>query len=254
MNLDFDGRGLLFLRHYMAKNDIRYYLNGICLRPMRSEHGGGVLGVATNGHVMGMWHDPDGVVEREVVIATTPGLFAACRPGRGRREPRLALRDGRLAVVSGDVEVFVQGNGGRTLKGGVQPWEIGGRFPVVERVVRRPETLGNGLAGAFNLHYLGLIAGSLPKGKNGFASSVVARQDGENGSAQFYFESEPRAAVVLMPLRGLGEPPKWLSVFARDAEARAKAADTPLPVHEPSDAGPRDDDYRGWAAIKKEAA
>ncbi|HCK4895383.1 TPA: hypothetical protein N0H42_000458 [Pseudomonas aeruginosa] len=40
---------------FMAHNDVRYYLNGISIEPASQ---GGVLLIATNGHHIGVMHDP----------------------------------------------------------------------------------------------------------------------------------------------------------------------------------------------------
>jgi DNA polymerase-3 subunit beta len=49
-----------------AKNDVREYLNGIFLEPVKS---GGVRAVATNGHTMIMVTDPDGTCEAPVIVS-----------------------------------------------------------------------------------------------------------------------------------------------------------------------------------------
>jgi hypothetical protein len=51
---------------FVAKNDIRYYLNGINIRPLES---GGVMIVATDGHRYVVIHDAHGFAEKELIVA-----------------------------------------------------------------------------------------------------------------------------------------------------------------------------------------
>lgn len=259
--LKFSGRGIGFLSHYMAKQDIRYYLNGICLRPLSAEAGGGVLGAATNGHVMGLWHDPDGQVDREVILKITPELVRACSrrvPKKLAGEPMLTLLGGRLACMIEDAELYIQPNEYRPPdpKGKLldhELWEVPGKFPHVGRVVPDLEKVTEGPANTINAIYLELIAKSLPNpGKWG--NGIIMRQAFRDGSILVLCEQHPQAAIVLMPMRDECEAPRWLHRFVGHDRRAARATTAPLPVHEPSDAGPPDGDGRGWALVTKEAA
>lgn len=162
MNLNFSGRGLAYLAHFMATNDIRYYLNGVRFQPLPAEAGGGVLGAATNGHILGMWYDKDGSCDRGVIATISRQLAAACKkPGT-----QLEAMDGRLAVIryaeiDGEPkrveEMCVQPNGTRMERAGVPAWEIEGTFPDLLRVVRDRGSYTIGATGEFNSEYLGLV-------------------------------------------------------------------------------------------------
>lgn len=261
MNIQFSGKGLAFLSHYMAKQDIRYYLNGICLRPLPAEAGGGVLGAATNGHVMGVWHDPDGQVDREVILKITPELVRACsrRPPKklAGQEPMLTILGGRLACMIEDVEVYIQPNEYRAPdpKGKPfehEPWEVPGKFPHVGRVVPNLQEATAGTVNTINASYLELIAKSLPNpGK--WSNGITMRQAFVGGGILVLCEQHPQAAIVVMPMRDRFEAPRWLHQFVGHDRRVTQATTAPLPVYEPADAGPPDGDGCGWQLVEAAA-
>lgn len=60
-----------------AKGDVRYYLNGVCITP---HHESGVIIAATNGHLIGAIHDPDGWVGHEIIIPVPKAaIMKACK-------------------------------------------------------------------------------------------------------------------------------------------------------------------------------
>jgi DNA polymerase-3 subunit beta len=65
---------------FAAKQDVRYYLNGVHIEPHPTQ---GVVMVATNGHVLAVMHDPEGWIdpECESIIVATPSsrLLTACK-------------------------------------------------------------------------------------------------------------------------------------------------------------------------------
>lgn len=62
---------------FSAKNDVRYYLNGVCIEPHPER---GVIIVATNGHRLAAIHDPDGWCKKTLIVGDIPkGLIAACK-------------------------------------------------------------------------------------------------------------------------------------------------------------------------------
>ncbi|WP_288074812.1 hypothetical protein [Pseudomonas sp.] len=243
MTIKFSGKGLAFLNHYKAKKDIRYYLEGVYIRPLPDEAGGGVLGIATNGHVLAMWHDEAGHADCAAILKIRRELAAAC--GRRYRldgDPMLVLRDNRLACVVGENEVYVQPHEGRTNATGVEPWEIAGRFPDVGRVI--PDLWAeNGPANPINPEYLGLVAKSMQ-----MRGSITMRQAREDGAVLVLCEELPQAGVVLMPNHGNVRVPDWLRRFTSHDKRTKESAAAPLPVYEPSDADPGTAWYPGSAA------
>ncbi|MGU5132845.1 hypothetical protein [Pseudomonas aeruginosa] len=61
---------------FMAHNDVRYYLNGISIEPASQ---GGVLLIATNGHHIGVMHDPDGWASSKIIISPSTALVAGMK-------------------------------------------------------------------------------------------------------------------------------------------------------------------------------
>jgi hypothetical protein len=80
---------------------------------------------------------------------------------------------------------------------------------------------------------------------------LYMRQEAHTGMVVVLSEYMPHAAAVVMPMHGGGlKHPAWIDRI-KSARARAAAAKAaPLPVHEPSDAGPPDGDSRGWALVE----
>lgn len=248
MNLNFSGRGLAFLHHYEPTLDIRYYLAGVYVRPLSADEGGGVLGVATNGHIMGAWRDPEGVADRAAILRISPGLAAACRRA-AKKAPRLVIRDGRLTIMTGDDEVYVQPNAAvvpvkdRIALQYPEPWEIAAKFPDVFRVVDRAINAESGPTGHINAELLSLLCKSLPKpGGKRYANGLRFRQDGASDVVVVTCPDVPEMMAAVMPIRcennGL---PAWLPRAVAAAGRQRAASDAPLPVFEPSDAVPPPD-------------
>ena len=207
MNLKFSGRGLAFLSNYMAKNDIRYYLNGIFIKPIQ---GGGAVGVASNGHIAGLWHDKHGVIERPAILSVTAPLVRACSSkGLYGVAPTLELRDGRLACMSGESELYIQPNEStRRDPGGLEPWEVQGKFPDIGRLLPSPEEFAKGSSDTFSSGYLAVVARSF-KG-----NGVVLRQASKSSAAVLVAGSVPEAVAIIMPMRDVdAQLPAWLSAI-----------------------------------------
>lgn len=245
MDLNFSGRGLAFLSHYKATDDIRYYLNGIYIAPLSREAGGGVIGAATNGHVLGMWHDKGGHADRAAILRVSKKLAAACADKTiGEHEPTLVLADNRLTVMRGGEELYIQPNEYRDPskkpKRGWdrEPWEVAGDFPSLDRVVPNHAEATIGMTGTVNARYLELIAKSMPKDRFKHFGGVAIRQVNKDSSNLVLFEAMPEAIVIIMPMRSEVGAPEWLPRW-RETTLRAKAtAALPIPGRQPSDAAP----------------
>lgn len=123
---------------FAATNDIRYYLNGINIRPLDD---GSVMIVATNGHRYIVVRDPHGYAEREIVVSIS--------------------KDGMKHANSAKHTLDVMSNGSAMFSDNVaqplfiQPGNsiVEGIFPRIERVA---STVGyrEGIGGAVNPAYL----------------------------------------------------------------------------------------------------
>ncbi|WP_434939180.1 hypothetical protein ACRWQN_17700 [Shewanella sp. HL-SH8] len=81
MNILFNNQYLEMLYEFMAKGDIRYYLNGFHIKPHSEQ---GVVLTATDGHRLVTIHDKDGFSDGEFIFPISKGLLSASKKkGRG---------------------------------------------------------------------------------------------------------------------------------------------------------------------------
>ena len=221
MKLKFSAKGIKFLSHYQARLDIRYYLNGIYLKPFN----GGVIGCASDGHTAGMWFDKDGHVDRPIIIEVTTQLVAACsKPSRLGEGLTVEVVDNRLAVMDSVYELFIQPGKPKSEQGtvdenlGIEPFEVRGSFPDLARVVRLPDG-DRGPTDAVNPALLERVSKSFKTGGK-FSGAVNLRQDSASNATLFTSSWMPEAAALLMPLRDQDMPPQeWLKKFASRSAA-----------------------------------
>lgn len=123
---------------FAASQDIRFYLNGINIRPLGD---GSAMVVATDGHRYIVARDPNAYVEKEVVVAISKDAIKHM----GNAKHTLDVMSNGTAMISGPVAepIFIQP--GNSL--------IEGVFPRIERVA---STLGykEGISGSVNPRYL----------------------------------------------------------------------------------------------------
>lgn len=123
---------------FVATQDIRYYLNGINIRPLED---GSAMIVATDGHRYIVVRDPHGYVEKEIIVTVSKDALKHAASAKHT----LDVMSNGAAMISGDVAqpLFIQP--GNSL--------IEGTFPRIERVA---STVGykEGISGAVNPRYL----------------------------------------------------------------------------------------------------
>lgn len=123
---------------FMAKQDIRYYLNGINIRPLED---GSVMVVATDGHRYVVVRDPHGYAEKEIIVALDKDALKHATNAKHT----LDVMSNGAAQISGEVAqpLFIQP--GNSL--------IDATFPRIERIA---STIGyrEGISGAVNPRYL----------------------------------------------------------------------------------------------------
>jgi DNA polymerase III sliding clamp (beta) subunit (PCNA family) len=123
---------------FAATQDIRFYLNGINIRPLED---GSVMVVATNGHRYIVVRDPNGFVEKEIIVSISKDALKHASSAKHT----LDVMSNGSAMFSGDVAqpLFIQP--GNSI--------IEGDFPRIERVA---STIGykEGINGAVNPAYL----------------------------------------------------------------------------------------------------
>lgn len=122
---------------FMAQNDIRYYLNGINIRPLEDDT---VMIVATDGHRYVVIRDQHGYAEKEVIVSIKKDGLKTCNA-----KSTLDVMSNGSAMVNDEVgqAQFIQP--GNSL--------VEGNFPRIESVAA---AIGydEGISGAINPAYL----------------------------------------------------------------------------------------------------
>lgn len=124
---------------FIAKKDIRYYLNGANIRPLEA---GGVMVVATDGARYVIVRDPEGFVEQEIIVAVNKDALKHITSPKHTFD---VMSDGRAFVLDEVAQqLFVQP--GRSLIEGAD-------FPRIENVA---SAIGykEGINGAVDPAYL----------------------------------------------------------------------------------------------------
>lgn len=259
MKLKLPAPAIAFLAPFIAQKDIRYYLNGLNVRPLSAEEGGGVLLAATDGRIAGLWHAENATCERMATLHITPETVEACRKNSAVRH--ITITNDRLAVIEQvgnkpPVEIYIQPSNtwADALNTAMKPWEVAGAadHPANKRLL---EVLhgecDRGPTSQIDSTHIKAITKAFRAGSHMGMPPIYMRQETHTGPVLVLSEYVPHAAAAVMPMHDGGlKRPTWIDRLksARARSAAAKAA--PLPVHEPSDAGPPEDDSRGWALVE----
>lgn len=241
MNINLKARLVAAIAQFKASHDIRYYLNGVYVEPRPT---GGAVIVATNGHAMGAWLDESAEIDRPAILKTSAKLLTACH---GAETNRLTLIDDRLAVVDKvGTELHIQPEPGQ--------WEVYGKFPNWAAVIGKAADAQHGLQSALNPEYIESMSRALRIGAGSKNMSMFTRQRAPHEAIVFTSIYAPNFVGVIMPMRENDAPlPTWLAPIISRALMEQRVKEAPLPVHEPSDAGPREDDGRGWDVVRRQA-
>jgi hypothetical protein len=188
---------------FIAKDDPRFYLKGINVRPHPD---GGAIITATNGHILGAVHDKLATCDHEVTLQIHPSIVAACRLHKGDQRELVMLK-GRLAVVHGHEEICIQPG---------DPLIDDATFPQYERVIPRAEELVPGLVGHFQVKYMAMLQDAVKVARKPGKSPCTINffhkpnQGGSVGIARTPVLDE--FVAVLMPCRDENPDssvPKW---------------------------------------------
>jgi DNA polymerase III sliding clamp (beta) subunit (PCNA family) len=122
---------------FMAQNDIRYYLNGINVRPLEDDT---VMIVATDGHRYVVIRDQHGYAEKEVIVSIKKDGLKTCNA------------KSTLDVMSNGSAMVNDENGQAQF---IQPGNalVEGNFPRIENVAAA-RGYSEGISGAINPAYL----------------------------------------------------------------------------------------------------
>ena len=96
------------LQPFMAKHDIRYYLEGINIEPCKD---GGINMAATDGHRALVIHDPKGYASRQFIMPVSTALMQVCKKRHtkkvidlGEHTSSLLIQNGMLYAMRGSAE------------------------------------------------------------------------------------------------------------------------------------------------------
>jgi prepilin-type processing-associated H-X9-DG protein len=150
---------------FRAYKDIRYNLNGLCIRP--SEDGGANI-LATDGHVLACIREVGGRCDRSTILPIDKTQLPF-------------LRKGGHVLVDHDGRIWIADEAGVTLW--ISPHaEIEGTFPDVAGVIGPIDEYRDGLVGTFNPELLDKIRRVRPKQR--FAKGVrFFHRDGDPTAA-----------------------------------------------------------------------
>jgi len=149
---------------FICTEETRYYLNGVCVQPC--DHGGVVV-VATNGHIMGVVHDPEGSTDREsTIVHLSADLARALKPAKrdddGRPRWLRMADDGTPSVALFSEREVDPACKWHTRYHGPDDARVDGTFPDWRRVWPAAELIGataqRGTSYGYNAAYLEAIA------------------------------------------------------------------------------------------------
>lgn len=187
---------------FVAKGDVRYYLNGVSIEPAP----GGAVIVATNGHMLAANFSPNSHVQRKIILPMNAAFLTKLRSARG---------DGTVTVDDEKAFPVLRKIGDVTY---VHPARlIDGQFPDWRKVVGSADEMAEGIPGGYQIAYLkaAIDAVTAAIGKDRFSgvrflhtkerpteSPVVIRP---------VYGDASDLIVVVMPMRGGDYPtiPAW---------------------------------------------
>jgi len=177
----FEARHVAHLVPFMARNDIRYYLCGLCIEKAEQ---GGVYVIATDGHSMAVVYDATGTIEgaESVVFSVSTEMIAAAKKAKALGGiPQQVLLTGQRVRIAIDFDC------GREGEAFIQPGNslVEGKFPSWRKVTPDFSKLKRG---AFT-------------GAEGVNAAYIARLSKVISSKRFcgisFWQEEPRKAVVI---------------------------------------------------------
>ena len=170
---------------FAGRNDPRYYLNGVHVRPAPD---GGTYVEATDGHMCLVARDKDGFANAPVIIAW--GKEDAAKIGRATE-----------LHVTDDGHLYLCNNVEFPLWVSPLPRKIDARYPSIAGIIPNMDRLKEGLLGAFNPDYINRVLMTAAKLRHGVWPSIrfYTHDIGETGATVFVVDGLHFGAV--MPLR-----------------------------------------------------
>lgn len=186
--IEFQAKYLPSLLVFMAKNDIRYYLNGISIRKHPE---GGIVLAATDGNRMLLIRDASGSVDEDLIFRATPAMAVFCR--KPDTVIRIDRETQRLTIFQKEEKLYLLP--GKCL--------VEGMFPDYKRVVPNFADLKLAVAGHLNTKYLADAALAHPgiPTKRGEKMTIRLWQASSEGAIVVEYNGFPEYCAVIMTMR-----------------------------------------------------
>jgi DNA polymerase-3 subunit beta len=221
---------------FMAVRDVRYYLEGVFIEPHPEK---GVIMVATDGHTLGLIHDPDGWVAAPIIVGgISKKLISACSTAGVEHRmtvPKLLYISQMGAVVTGDANIFAEVNPFAMLSLHMSKIEIiDAKYPDWRKVVCLKREAGESFP-CVNAVYLARLASVakllIPNHKYGQGVEMFFGERNTSVVARFTtHDLEQRFVGLLMPMHNEApkkQLPDWLMPTEEPAAAEPKLIETP---------------------------
>lgn len=207
MKIRFSATHIPRLALFMAKNDIRYYLNGIYVEKAKDREG--IYLVATDGHTMAVIYDKDGLIQgtESVIMRVPPALVTACKRKSGL--PNFVLVDGKRVSVAPDFGLEHTGCEEYVLAG--EPF-IDGKFPNFSKILPDFHKLKKGFDCPISPKYLARLHQLSTKK---LANSVVFWQETKASVIAVQHSHIPEMLSLIMPMSDYSSYGKFDQFSAR---------------------------------------
>ena len=192
--------------HFTAKADVRYYLNGICVRPAEGE---GVQVLASDGHTAVALFDELGRAEREVILPIPPNV-------------RTKLMKGGHLLHNAEGFTWITSESHEVLWVSPAPAIDFKKFPDVTEVAGPMTDYEAGLIGTFNPKLLEKISKCQPKAKYHQSRFWTRRTKDGTGVAMALL---PAGYALIMPMRDADDGKPLSARVAKSLHAKPKAAE-----------------------------
>lgn len=221
MKISIPNTAILAAMPHMAKKDVRFYLNGLCIE---ARPDGGAVVVGTNGHTLAAVHVPDAIEpdqrpDKPVQVIVPDSVLIASR---------LAIRKTHFTIG-----LTIVTPAGKNENGDETPAQLtmtidgttstfsgpDGRYPDWQRVIPRPTMTADGgekpalsgVAGHYDFSLLALFAASAEvyRPRHTVAWSPVLLQNGPDAAAIVTIPSHPEFLGIIMPMRVSDSATDW---------------------------------------------
>jgi hypothetical protein len=233
--LKIDAEDLARVVPFASENDIRYYLNGVCIEP----HEDGAILIATNGHMLAAIQSPDSYVTETCILSLNKRFTTEIRKAGLKRDSQSFVE---LKDAASYPEVVVLGGRLHRHVAYVSPHRpalVDGKFPEWRKIIPLDDDLVDGLAGSYNARYVqaaaeaaGLANG--PRSRYNGIRFQRSKKAGDSGPV-IVRTSENRSMIILvMAMRD--ELTQTMPDWTRAKPEPAKPAAPSMPIEKAAEA------------------